>query len=139
MDKRDQTIPDLLVIGAGASGMTAAIAFQNKLLSEGKPLGRVVILEKNERVGKKVLATGNGRCNLSNKDMSLSHFHSHSSDFPGKVLSLVTPLDCLVFLETRCRLCCCHQRSMRKTIRRMRTRMLIGMRIYPVRISLQPG
>ena len=99
MDKRDQTIPDLLVIGAGASGMTAAIAFQNKLLSEGKPLGRVVILEKNERVGKKVLTTGNGRCNLSNKDMSLSHFHSHSSDFPGKVLSLVTPLDCLAFLE----------------------------------------
>ena len=64
-------IIDLLVIGAGASGMTAAIVFQKTLLSERKPLGNVVILEKNDRVGKKVMVTGNGRCNLSNKDMSL--------------------------------------------------------------------
>ena len=90
---------DLLVIGAGASGMTAAISFQKSRLHRGLPLGSVLILEKNDRVGKKVMATGNGRCNLSNKDMSLSHFHSHNQDFPSSVLSAVTPMDCLSFLS----------------------------------------
>ena len=91
-------IIDLLVIGAGASGMTAAIVFQKTLLSERKPLGNVVILEKNDRVGKKVMVTGNGRCNLSNKDMSLSHFHCHVEEFPEKAISLVPQQQVLAFL-----------------------------------------
>ena len=99
MDNLDRKRWDLIIIGAGASGMTAAIAFQKIRLLSGKEKGTVLILEKNERVGKKVLATGNGRCNLSNKDMSLLHFHSHETDFPGEVLSNVTPMACLSFLS----------------------------------------
>ena len=99
MDDLARKSYDLIVIGAGASGMSAAIAFQKIRLLSGKEKGDVLILEKNERVGKKVLATGNGRCNLSNKDMELSHFHSHEADFPGRVLSGVTPSACLSFLS----------------------------------------
>ena len=49
----------VLVIGGGAAGMTAAVS--------ARRLGvQVTILEKNPRVGKKILATGNGRCNFTN-------------------------------------------------------------------------
>ena len=59
---------DIVVIGGGASGMAAAI--------EAAERGcRVCIAEKMDRVGKKLLATGNGRCNLSNRDLGRCHFH----------------------------------------------------------------
>ena len=54
---------DLIVIGGGASGMTAA-------LSAAYAGARVLIIEHKERVGKKILSTGNGRCNLSNSSVS---------------------------------------------------------------------
>lgn len=57
------------VIGGGAAGMTAAIA------AAGCG-AETVILERNDRVGKKLLATGNGRCNLSNLSFSASCYHS---------------------------------------------------------------
>ena len=50
-----------IIIGAGASGLVCAIR-----LKQNNPGGRVVILEKLSLAGKKILATGNGRCNLSN-------------------------------------------------------------------------
>ena len=52
----------IVVLGGGASGMIAAIA-----AAESAPSGaEVLLLERNARIGKKLLATGNGRCNLSN-------------------------------------------------------------------------
>ena len=53
---------DLIVIGGGASGLAAAVTAAKR----GK---KVLILEKEEKVGKKILVTGNGKCNLSNVDM----------------------------------------------------------------------
>lgn len=99
MDNVERKTCDLIVIGGGASGMSAAIAFQKTRILRGESPADVLILEKNDRVGKKVLATGNGRCNLSNKDMSVSHFHSRCSGFPNAVFSSVSPLDCLAFLN----------------------------------------
>ncbi len=55
----------IIVIGAGASGMTAAIA-------AARQGSAVTILEAQERPGKKLLVTGNGRCNLTNRSKSLS-------------------------------------------------------------------
>ena len=49
----------VLVIGGGAAGLTAAIC-------AARQGARVTLLEKMDRVGKKILATGNGRCNLLN-------------------------------------------------------------------------
>ena len=52
---------DLLIIGGGASGLAAAVAARRFF-----PAVSVCVAEQNHRVGKKILATGNGRCNLGN-------------------------------------------------------------------------
>lgn len=57
------------VIGGGASGMMAAIT----AAGEGAD---VTLYERNDRLGKKILATGNGKCNLSNEEMSGEKYHS---------------------------------------------------------------
>lgn len=64
----------IVVIGGGASGMLAAITAAQTIQKQ-KKAGRIVLLEKENRVGKKLLATGNGRCNLSNQEMEPAHFH----------------------------------------------------------------
>jgi len=62
---------EIAVIGGGAAGMTAALAAR-------KCGGAVTIYEKNDRVGKKLLMTGNGKCNFTNLDFSCSYFRSDS-------------------------------------------------------------
>jgi predicted flavoprotein YhiN len=56
---------DLVIIGAGAAGLSAGISFLRKASREdGVP--KVLIVESNDEAGRKLLATGNGRCNLTN-------------------------------------------------------------------------
>ena len=62
-------IPKLAVIGGGASGLAAAITAARRF--GGK---NVIILEKQSRVGRKLLATGNGRCNIGNRNISSDHY-----------------------------------------------------------------
>ncbi len=63
------------IIGAGASGMAAAIAAaQNENV-------QVVLLERQARVGRKLLATGNGRCNLTNLNAADGGYHGQQADF----------------------------------------------------------
>jgi predicted Rossmann fold flavoprotein len=68
------------VIGGGASGIVAAIAAARKGAD-------VTILEKNQRIGRKILATGNGRCNLTNIDLSITNFHGKNPKFAFAALS----------------------------------------------------
>lgn len=56
---------DIAVVGGGASGLAAALAAAEQAQAAGSPL-KIAVLEKNPRVGKKLLMTGNGRCNLTN-------------------------------------------------------------------------
>jgi len=53
---------DICIIGGGAAGLAAAIAAHRK-----NPSAKIIIIEKKEKLGKKLLATGNGRCNLTNR------------------------------------------------------------------------
>ena len=69
---------EVIVIGAGASGLVTAIVSAR----QGK---KVLILEKNNKVGKKLLATGNGKCNITNQRPTLEHFHSSNPDFIKEV------------------------------------------------------
>lgn len=64
---------DVFVIGGGASGMISAIA-------AARNGAKVTILEKNDRIGKKILSTGNGKCNLTNLDFSMDKFFSSDAD-----------------------------------------------------------
>lgn len=63
-------IYDVIIIGGGASGLLAAATIKNK---------KVLLIEGNKKFGKKLLATGNGRCNLSNLNMDINKYHGDIS------------------------------------------------------------
>lgn len=67
---------DLIIVGGGASGLMAAILAKDFGLD-------VAIVEGTDRVGKKILTTGNGRCNISNSSISypFKNYHSSNKDF----------------------------------------------------------
>ncbi len=70
----------IIVIGGGAAGMMAAISAK----ING---GDVILLERNDRVGRKLLATGNGRCNYTNKNLTIKNYHGSNPKFAYSVLS----------------------------------------------------
>lgn len=82
----------VLIVGGGASGLMAAIG-------AARCGAKVTLLEKNRQVGKKILVTGNGRCNLTNRDQSLSHYRSAEPSFVEQVLSRVGMEDTLELLK----------------------------------------
>ena len=65
---------DIAIIGGGASGLCSAICAARNLRKKGLS-GKITVLERSQKVGRKLLATGNGRCNLMNENISLSSFH----------------------------------------------------------------
>ena len=69
-------INDLIVIGGGAAGLCSAVYFKQK-----HPDSTIRILESLPRVGKKLSLTGNGRCNITNKNISLSRYHGKNKEF----------------------------------------------------------
>ena len=70
----------VIVLGGGASGLMAAI-FASKNGND------VTILEKNNICGKKILITGNGKCNYWNADQNLKHYHSSNCELLDKIIS----------------------------------------------------
>lgn len=80
------------VIGAGASGMTAAIA-------AAECGAEVTIYEKNDRVGKKILATGNGKCNLGNLDFSMDRYYCQDREKLNKIFRVFSVWDTVAFFE----------------------------------------
>jgi predicted Rossmann fold flavoprotein len=70
----------IIIVGGGAAGMIAAV-------SAGRLGADVTILEKNPRVGKKILATGNGRCNYTNINANVSCYNGNNPKFIYSVLS----------------------------------------------------
>lgn len=67
---------DVIIIGGGAAGLCAAVYLKQK-----SPDKSVRVLEALPRVCKKLITTGNGRCNISNKNISLSHYHGENKEF----------------------------------------------------------
>lgn len=82
----------VLVIGGGAAGMMAAI-------SAKKHGADVTIFERNNRVGRKILATGNGRCNYTNINLSIDNYHGKNPKFPYSPLSQFNVYDTIDFFE----------------------------------------
>lgn len=77
---------NVVVAGGGASGLAAAIfAADNG--------ARVTVLEHNDRVGKKILATGNGKCNLTNMSGMYGKYYSSDNDSLDKIYSALARFD----------------------------------------------
>lgn len=61
----NETSADIIIIGGGAAGLMAAVAAAQQLTSAGNS-GKVIVLEKMPRPGRKIMITGKGRCNFTN-------------------------------------------------------------------------
>ncbi len=85
--------PVLAIIGGGASGLVGGIFA--KRISGDK--AKVIILERMDRAGKKILATGNGRCNFTNMNMSVSDFYGENPGFVKYALNDFGVYDTLDF------------------------------------------
>lgn len=82
----------IAVIGGGASGLMAAIA-------AARNGAEVTIYEKMNKVGKKILATGNGRCNYTNMNMSIDRYHGKNIKTAENVLNFFDLNRTLIFFE----------------------------------------
>lgn len=80
---------DAIVIGGGAAGLFCAA-------EAGRRGKRVLVIERNAQVGRKILISGGGRCNFTNLDVSADNFVSQNPHFAKSALSRYTPRD---FLE----------------------------------------
>ncbi|MCD3233977.1 NAD(P)/FAD-dependent oxidoreductase [Clostridium botulinum] len=84
---------ELIIVGAGASGIIAAINAKNSGID-------VAILESNNRIAKKLLTTGNGRCNITNENITLDRYHSNNPRFFEHTLKSFNLTNTLEFFST---------------------------------------
>jgi predicted Rossmann fold flavoprotein len=83
---------DVAIVGAGAAGLMCAI-------EAGKRGRRVVVLEHNDRIGRKILISGGGRCNFTNLHTRPEHFISENPHFAKSALARYGPQDFLRMVE----------------------------------------
>jgi len=84
---------DALILGAGAAGLFCAI-------EAGKRGRRVAILERAERIGKKILISGGGRCNFTNIHCTPDNFLSADPHFAKSALARYTPADFIALVQS---------------------------------------
>ena len=84
---------DIVVIGAGASGLVASIFAK-------KETNNVLVLERYDKSAKKILVTGNGRCNYWNEDFNNIHFHSNNPSFIKEVNTFENQEKVLAFFKS---------------------------------------
>ena len=85
----------ILILGGGAAGLAAALAAAQT--AEGR--AHITVLDKNAKVGKKLLATGNGRCNLDNRDISPERYFTSSPKALRRLLDAVNEAAPLAWFE----------------------------------------
>ncbi len=83
---------EIIIIGGGAAGMVAAI-------SAARNGAKVTILEHKEKLGKKILATGNGKCNYTNLHQSIDCYRSENIPFVEEVFSHFDEKDTIAFFK----------------------------------------
>jgi predicted Rossmann fold flavoprotein len=83
---------DVIVLGAGAAGLMGAI-------EAGKRGRRVAVLERAERIGKKILISGGGRCNFTNLHCRPDNFLSNNPHFCKSALARYTPHDFIALVQ----------------------------------------
>lgn len=82
----------IVVIGGGASGLIASIYAKTQNTE-------VILLERNSTFGKKILATGNGRCNYWNQDQDLSHYNSQNKNLLESIITAENQKEIMKFFN----------------------------------------
>lgn len=82
----------IVVIGGGASGLIASIYAKTQNTE-------VILLERNSTFGKKILATGNGRCNYWNQDQDLSHYNSQNKNLLESIITAENQKEIMEFFN----------------------------------------
>ncbi len=85
---------DIAIVGGGAAGLMAAIA-----AAEGRT-AKIAIIERMDRCGSKILISGGGRCNLSNRSLSANDYFGGSRNFIRNVLASFGTKDTIRFFES---------------------------------------
>src|SRR6516165_8339592 len=83
---------DVVIVGAGAAGLMCAI-------EAGKRGRRVLVIERSDQVGKKILISGGGRCNFTNLHVTPDNFLSANPHFCKSALARYSPLDFIAMVE----------------------------------------
>ena len=83
---------DVVVLGGGAAGLMCAI-------EAGKRRRRVAVIERTEKIGKKILISGGGRCNFTNIHCAADNFISANPHFAKSALARYTPRDFIGLVE----------------------------------------
>src|SRR3954454_8112795 len=83
---------DVAILGGGAAGLMCAI-------EAGKRGRRVVLLEHNAQIGRKILISGGGRCNFTNLHTTAENFLSANAHFAKSALARYTPRDFIAVVE----------------------------------------
>ena len=83
---------DVIIVGAGAAGLLCAI-------EAGKCGRSVLIIEHNDRIGKKILISGGGRCNFTNIYTNFDNFISQNPHFCKSALARYTPADFISLIK----------------------------------------
>ena len=88
----DETAYDAVVIGGGAAGLMCAI-------EAGKRGRRVLLIERNQEIGRKILISGGGRCNFTNLYASPEQYISGNPNFARSAMARYTPADFIALVE----------------------------------------
>ena len=92
---------DIVIVGGGAAGLVAAVCCAKKLNGKIK----IAVIEKEFKLGKKLLATGNGKCNMTNNNMSSEYYNDESRQFVKNIISKYSTDKITAFWESIGLLC----------------------------------
>ena len=76
MNRENFTVKKVVIVGGGMSGLTCATELSHRFNGQD-----IAVIERLQRVGKKILSTGNGQCNLTNENINLSNYHGTTTNF----------------------------------------------------------
>lgn len=91
----------ILVLGGGASGIMAAISAAEHATVDTE----IILLEQNLKLGKKLLATGNGRCNLDNAHCTIDHYFTGNRQVASEMLAHIAQIDLPLWFQRHGLLC----------------------------------